>query len=687
MDINKRRIASLALFRNLYNEGRSDVMTILCEFVKNVIYNNHLTVFTPTQIKNALKDEFEFKIPEYVVETTIRKFCRKENSMYYPIENFTTQRVNLQEIEKMENYYNVILSRLVSYVEKKTSTVLTQECKERLTQSFCGFLIDETEVEYGEFISSFIIETQNDLELSKLLKTIKEGVILYTGIQYNGNLNEIGSWNDDFTIFVEQEILFHMAGYNGELYQQLFYDFFALVKEINQKANKQLIKIRYFDTVKIEIDKFFNIAERIVEGKDILIPSNTAMTTIVQGCECKTDVISKKVAFYELLKKNSIFKENNDNNFLQNSKYNIFYDENILKLSTELPQRDKQDIEWSLQLLNYVSMIRKSVNVSGFEKSKCILLTGNSTTMAVAFHPSIKQNGYVPLATTLDYITNKFWFKLNKGFGSNMYPKSFNIVTKAQIVLSTQVVGSVAQEFEKIKKEINEKSKTEDIIIAELAELKSRVRKPEEVLNSNIDETLETISFMASTERYLREREMERQKAEEQKVENERLQQEVEKKIQENVELETQKNNQIKQKELENNQLECRLNESKTNEKNRIKEQIDAINKRKDKADKKVGKRVKRLQWMPFALIFSVLILVIVGIFRYGWDKMEPLTWVLSGVGALIPYFIFALGFNAWNPGKFISVWYRNRYEKKLYEDYDINTEKLQQLEKEYNGL
>lgn len=661
-------------------------MTILCEFAKNVINNKHLTAFTPTQIKNALKDEFEFKIPEYVVESTIKKFCRKENSMYYPIENSTTQRVNLQEIEKMENDYNVILSKLVSYVEKKTSNKLTLESKERLTQSFCGFLIDETEVEYREYISSFIIETQNDFEMSKLLKTIKEGVILYTGIQYNGNLNEIGSWNDDFTIFVEQEILFHMAGYNGELYQQLFCDFFALVKEINQKAKKQLIKIKYFDTVKIEIDKFFKIAERIVDGKDILIPSNTAMTTIVQGCEYKTDVISKQVAFYDLLTKNSISKENSDNIFGQNSKYNIFYEENISRLSTELPQQDKKDIERSLQLLNYVSMIRKSDGVSGFEKSKCILLTGNSTTMAVAFHPSIKQNGYVPLATTLDYITNKFWFKLNKGFGSNMYPKSFNIVTKAQIVLSTQVVGSVAQEFEKIKKEINEKSKTDDIIIAELAELKSRVRKPEEVLDSNIDETLETIS-MPNTERYLREREMERQKAEEQKVENERLQQEVEKKIQENVELETQKNNQIKQKELENNQLECRLNESKTNEKNRIKEQIDAIKKRKDNADKKVGKRIKRLKWMPFAIIFSVLILVIVGIFRYGWDKMEPLTWVLSVVGALIPYFIFGLGFNAWNPGKFISVWYRNRYEKKLYEDYDINTEKLQQLEKEYNGL
>ena len=80
MGNNKRRIASLALFRSLYNEGRSDVMTILCEFVKNIVVNKHLTGFTPTQIKNELKSEYEFIIPEYVAESVIKKFCRKENS-------------------------------------------------------------------------------------------------------------------------------------------------------------------------------------------------------------------------------------------------------------------------------------------------------------------------------------------------------------------------------------------------------------------------------------------------------------------------------------------------------------------------------------------------------------------------------------------------------------------------------
>ncbi|MBE6326843.1 MAG: hypothetical protein E7077_07230 [Bacteroidales bacterium] len=682
MDNNKRRIASLALFRNLYNEGRSDVMTILCEFAKSIIYNNHLTVCTPTQIKNILKDEFEFKIPEYVVETILKKICRKDNYKYYPKEDNTLQKVNDQEIKKIETSHEVVFLELVSYVEKKTSNKLTNEDKENLFQSFCGFLIDENDVKYGNYISSFIIETQNDPKLSALLKTIKEGVVLYTGIQYNDNLNEIGSWNDEFIVFVEQEILFHMAGYNGELYQQLFNDFFELVKEINQKAHKQLIKIMYFDLVKYEIDKFFNIAERIVDGKDNLDYSNIAMTFIVQGCEHKTDVISKKVAFYNLLKKNSIFEENGDNLFKTNSNYNIYYDENLNNLSNDLPQRN---IDWSLKLLNYVSMIRKD-NVSGFEKSKCILLTGNSTTMAVAFHPGIKQNGNVPLATTLDYITNKLWFKLNKGFGGDKYPKSFNIVTKAQIVLSTQIVGSVSQEYEKIKQEIAEKAKSEEIIIAELAELRTKVRKPEEVSDLNIDETLETIT-MADTERYLREREMERRKAEEQKEENERLQKEVEKKNQEKTDLETKKNDQIKQKEFEKNQLSNLLNESKLKEKNRIKDQIDDINKRKNKADKKVGNRIKKLKWVPFTIMFIVLIIIIGCICLYGWDKMEPYTWIIAALIACAPYFVFGLGFNAWNPQKLISVWYKERYEKKLYDEYEVDIIKLKKLTDDYSSL
>lgn len=679
---NKRRIASLALFRNLYNEGRSDIMTILCEFAKNIINSKHLAAFTPTQIKNELKEEYEFIIPEYVVETVIKKFCRKENSMYYPNEDSAPQNVNAQEIERIENSYEIILSKLVSYVEEKTSKELTPKDKERLFQSFCGFLIDETAVEYGEFISAFIIETQNDSELIKLLRTIKEGVVLYTGIQYNDNINETGSWNDEFTIFVEQEILFHMAGYNGELYQLLFQDFYGLIKEINQKAHKQLIKIKYFDSVKIKIDDFFNIAEKIVDGKETLDCSNIAMTAIVQGCEYKADVIAKKCAFYELLRKNSISEENGALHFKENSKYNIFYEENLTSLSNDLPQRD---IEWSLRLLNYVSMIRKD-NISGFEKSKCILLTGNSTTMAVAFHSLIKQNGDVPLATTLDYITNKLWFKLNKGFGSNIYPKSFNIVTKAQIVLSTQIVGSVAQEYEKIKKEITENAKTEDVIIAELAELKSRVRKPEEVINTNIDEILDIIS-MADTERYLREREMERQEAEKQKLVNEKLFEEMNKVKHEKEVNEFKAKKTIREKEEENSYHKKLWEESNKQTVKQIDERIEEINDRKQKADCKIEKHIKKVRWIPWGMILLVVLVVVFCTIWIGWKDMGVFPWVISVLIASTPYLFFAIGGKSFNPQTYIEVAHKEKYTKKVYEEYTVDLSKIESLEKEKQKL
>lgn len=658
MEKNKRRIASLALFRNLYNEGRSDVMTILCEFAKNIVYSKHLTGFTPTEIKNELKSEYEFYVPESVVESVIKKFCRKDHSKYYPNEGGISEKVNIAEIERIEQSHTIIFAKLTSYIEEKTEKELSEVEKEKLFQSFCKFIIEESDVDFSEFISTFIIEAQSNIELSTLIQTIKEGVVLYTGIQYNDAINEVGSWKNEFTIYVEQEILFHLAGYNGTLYQQLYSDFRNLIKEINRTAGKQLIKIKYFDSVKNEIDRFFKIAERIVDGRETLNYSNVAMTDIVRGCEHKSDVVAKKASFFDLLKKEQI--EESEELFTdESSEFNIYHEENINQLSKDLPERD---IEWSLQLLNYTSLRRKGT-MSGFDKSKCILLTGNSTTMAVAFHPLIKRNGEVPLATTLDYFTNKLWFKMNKGFGNNDYPKSFNIVTKAQIVLSAQIVGSVAKEFEKIKKEIVEKSKPESVIIAELAELKSMVRKPEDVHESEVDEILSTIS-MADTEQYLREQEMLRVETERQKEENKRLKSEVEE-VKSNIKQETEKSNYYKQ---------CLAKQ--------INDQIADMEGRKAKADEQVEIFIGRIRWIPWTCIMGGIIIVVI-FYLYDYKDIEFLLWLIPTLFSSTSYFFFAIKAKSWNPQDYINVICREKYQRRIYKKYDIDELKLNLLKEQ----
>ena len=75
-----------------------------------------------------------------------------------------------------------------------------------------------------------------------------------------------------------------------------------------------------------------------------------------------------------------------------------------------------------------------------------------------------------------------------------------------------------------------------------------------------------------------------------------------------------------------------------------------------------------------------VVVIVGLGTYLYGWDKMEFWTWLVSVLIASVPFFVFGLGFKEWNPQNVINVWYKNKYEKKLYEEYDVDLIKLQQL-------
>lgn len=296
-------------------------------------------------------------------------------------------------------------------------------------------------------------------------------------------------------------MLFHFAGYNGGLYKRLFDDFVELVKEVNGKAKRKVIKLKYFSEVEANIDKFFNIAQRISDGKETLDPSNTAMNTIVAGCEFGADVLSEKSRFYTLLKESSI--EKSDDISIcdkENMQYNIYTSEKEEELKRNIND-SLEDIQQSLTFVNYINIHRKNKHFSSLERSICILLTGKTTTMRV--DASFRENGNVPYVTTLDFLTNRIWRKLNKGFGDNKYPKSFDIVTKAQIVLSSYVSGSVSNEFEDFKMMLSKGTISKEEAARTLVELKSYMLKPEDINIENIGRTLLTISDIEIAKREL----------------------------------------------------------------------------------------------------------------------------------------------------------------------------------------
>jgi Fe2+ transport system protein B len=275
---------------------------------------------------------------------------------------------------------------------------------------------------------------------------------------------------------------------------------------------------------------------------------------------------------------------------------------------------------------------------------------------------------------------------MNKGFGSNTYPKSFSIVTKAQIVLSTQIIGSVSKEFEKIKKEFANKKKSEEIIIAELAELKTRVRKPEDIHEDEIDEILSTISVV-DTERYLREREMERIAAEQQKEENQRLLSEIEKTKLKLTENESTANKIIQQKEEESNHYKACLAESNNKVIEQLNNQIIEIETRKNKADTKIKKRIRGVCWIPAVAILGYIFIISFFAYKYSWEKMGYVTWLIPMLVILISYILFSIGIKSFNPQDIINIKYKEYYTKKMYTQYGIDLDKLELLKKQKKEL
>lgn len=497
-----RLLASMAVFRNMYNEDKYDIYGIISELVKDVILTSGVRDFDVFSITNLLNEKYVFDLPEAVVKTAINRLenIDKINGRYV-INNASgkmTINENLQKEFELNKSYNIkILDSLIAYIEKAKNATVSESERKVIVDNFCNYMLNEETVsDESSLISAFIMKNMNSNDFISQLRNVREGIILYEGLKYNPNINEIGSWKTNFDIYMETEILFSIGGLNGELFKILLDDLLRYIEEINlsfrRKSSKTRIRMKYFQETKREIETFFTKAERIVKNLEVLDPSKTAMKAIVTGCIKPSDVIVKKNEFYSILSKHGIVEDDYSNYYEEaNRKYNIESEEFTKLLNDKL---SNEYFDEKLKLLNYINILRKGENKTGFENVRYILLTGNSTTRAIAWDDHIKKEGEVPLATSVDFLTNKFWFKLNKGFGGENLPKSLDIITKARIVLSTHINSSISTDFEGLKTEFNKSDSDKEVLINSYSELRQKSKLPEDITDENIDEIVEFLN-------------------------------------------------------------------------------------------------------------------------------------------------------------------------------------------------
>ncbi|TDX99661.1 hypothetical protein [Thiohalophilus thiocyanatoxydans] len=506
---DNKLLASVALFSELYDNNK-DIYDVIAELLKAVFVLEKKWEFNASEATQYLEDVFGFHIPEAVVKTTLRNRLKRDYKVldekdggYYVIDEDLKKSNPLSgQLSSAKGVQKKIVEGLVDFIEKRLHQSLADVEKQDIENEFCDYLLDNSSRQrYSDLISSYIIANKDQSDFTKNLNAIREGLVIYDGIRYSPNLADIGTWKKDITIYLDTEHLFNVAGYNGELYKNLFGEFYGLVKEVNQKKNGK-ISLEYFDECESEVHNIFHVCELIVDGKVRPDPSKTAIQNILNGSGTKSDIATKKAKLFSLLEKKRIFKVNRDD-FYDEYQYVVEGGELIQSLKKEAEENNRQFDEEkcknALKLFTKINALRKGENKRSFEDIGHILMTGNSVTQYLAFHPKIRENdGSIPYATDIDFITNRLWFKLNKGLSNDSkIPLSFDVVIKAQVVLASHINSSVSEKFDQLKEQYDQRKLSAEEAEYLHKELRSKSATPEEITATDIDDAL---SFLGNKE-------------------------------------------------------------------------------------------------------------------------------------------------------------------------------------------
>ena len=477
-----------------------------------------------SELTDKVNKDYEFKLKNALIGTAIQPFKFEKNvggNFVCNPDDFAEYKNVEIELEKEKTLSDDVLNQLFKYVEDNRKVQLTEVEKGELVQSFINYILDNGYSDANsQEISSFVVKYQEGSSISNPLEDILEGVVRYTGVVFDTAASASSHWTTEMYVYLDTEIIFHMAGYNGELYTQLFDDFYSYVEEINtdskNKTKRKKIHLRYFAETEEEINRFFERAQDIVNGKMRRMPWVTAMKTITEGCKTDSDVTERKGLLLALMQQYGINPDPNPIGYYNEDQYalNLEGQGIIDAFHKENPNTKKKDILESLVSLSHINVLRKGKSDKSFENLRFVLLTDNYVTKRLSRMNEIRKDGDRPLSTDLYFITNRMWYRLGKAFGNGETPRVFDVINKAKIILSSQVNSSVSVKYEDLMKKMENNEISTEMATEVLYQLRNEVKNPEDIIgDAEVEEALAAINE-TDIDRYA-EREAFRRKQEE----------------------------------------------------------------------------------------------------------------------------------------------------------------------------
>lgn len=552
--MNKEFLASTSVFAEMANSN-VDLQKIINEFIINTYILNNTYSQDSAGIKSELVNHFDIDIPEAIIRTQLKRL-KKEGAIEQtdgqfiinPEHKSSRSRMS-NDFEEKKNIQNDIIKELFDYVEFREGA-LSDIKKAKLESCFIEYLFDHTpDDEFSTLVSAFIVKNENDSAFLKELNLIREGATILKGLYYTTDFNDNKIWKNKLTIFLDTEHLLSLSGLNGETFKQMLMDFYNLVRDINIKNSKKSgqenqISLKYTGNAKFEVEKLFYVAKLIIANKATLHPGKTAIKNIVEGCSQKSDITRKVSEFFTTLKTMGIY-EAEEIDLFENAQYNIVDEKALEKYANE---KSEDEINKILEEFTYINVLRKGRNNRGFEDIGYIIMTGDRVTRSMSYDSDLKvMDSDFSFATDVYYVTQRLWFKLNKGLGfkANL-PSTLDVVNKARVIISSQINSSVRFRFEKLEKEIKSGARTTEELKEYYLRLRANTFTPESISSESLEEQISFIYNNNDLENYLRNRSAEKSALKER---SEKL-----KALEEEAKIREDENNKIKNALIENSE-------------------------------------------------------------------------------------------------------------------------------------
>lgn len=514
-----KSLASLALFSSLYDTHRN-IRDVLIDFIKMSVMEHGQLILRPVEVKGYLKEDYGFdNIPLAIVEAAMLHASYLAKN---PKEKGTFNVKSFNLAQDTENYKSQVES------SKEEVDKLLKALREHLKEmNFSGAdKISDTHLQRA--LGVFLIESSHNSELSTLihqfvilhpdfvpiLQRVSDGAIIFMGISYNSKGTEYTTIQEPLTLYIDTEILFYAAGYDGPTFEMIFKEFIDTVHTINnkyyEKKGRKLISLKYFPEIKEEIEGYFAIAEKIISGRAQLDPSRNAMSFLVRTAKSPSDLVRIKAKFWNFLRELGIKEEEFAEYYHEDNKsFNIESEEFVKQLSIN-GYIEEEDAKNNMAFLNYVNIRRKNRDQKKFANIGYLFVTQTRQAYQLA---NIVQRATspdnFPLATSLSQITARLWLGLNQGFNPSATLRSMDVLVKAQIGLSAKIKACLEKKHKDLRKEHS--SSSPEMIATEIAALRIYVpNSPEDLTMST-----EVVHNVNNLEKYVDDKILEVQQKDE----------------------------------------------------------------------------------------------------------------------------------------------------------------------------